>query len=264
MNEKTRTLLARIEKGVAEVASSEEWKKYLAFHAKFHRYSWRNTFLIMLQRKDASLVAGYRQWQKRGRQVRRGEKGIAILAPVIVKIRDENGEFTGERKLVGFRKVTVFDVAQTDGEPIPDGGLREIEDEKLEPELLGVLTKAAEEMGFTVTEGDLPGDANGRVTESKAITLRKSLGSAAKVKTLIHEMAHWLLGHFENDEPLGKKEFEAESAAFVVCSALGIETGGYSFPYIAGWTQGDDVGKMVAESAEKITRAAGKILEAAA
>lgn len=125
MNDKTEALLADLHAGVRNLTSSEEWQRYLDTAAKFHNYSANNQLLIHLQRPDATRVAGYRKWEEMDRQVRKGEHGIAILAPVLVRDHDDSCSKPKRgcrcpQKLVGYKTVYVFDVAQTDGEPLPE------------------------------------------------------------------------------------------------------------------------------------------------
>jgi antirestriction protein ArdC len=249
---------------VAALASSEAWHRMLTVAAKFHRYSPNNVLLITVQRPDASLVAGYRTWRQLGRHVRRGEKGIAILAPVVTKADPSPGGETDEptRVLRGFRVTHVFDVAQTDGKPLPDTG----------PTLLAGgspaglwerLTQQVQDAGFTLDRGDC-GQANGYTDHlAKHVRVRADVSPAQACKTLAHELGHVLLhGPDQTPRPRHVAEVEAESVAYVVGAAAGLPTEDYSVPYVAGWANGDldvlhDAATRVLATARQIIDRAG-------
>src|SRR3954466_13826446 len=189
----------RLAEAVDALVSSDSWKSWLDSRAKFHTYSLGNTMLIAFQKPDASLVAGFKTWQSMGRHVRKGEKGIAILAPIVRKVKDADGE-TREvsddsgRRVVGFRTVYVFDVAQTDGDALPEAPVSLPKGGRQEDYMR--LQDLAEKEGLSVTVEDLSGGTNGSVNRAtKVVTLGKHLfqtGSpAARIKTLTHELAHW-------------------------------------------------------------------------
>lgn len=241
---KVDRLHAQLRDGVAELASSNDWQRWLAVAAKFHRYSFRNVMLILIQRPEATLVAGYRRWQQLGRQVRRGEHGIAILAPCTRTVTDpDTGEDT--RRVVGFRPTTVFDIAQTDGEALPTAPTDTIDSLGGEgPEgLWDALAVQALERGFPVFTGDADriGDprANGvcRRQPSPEIVVADDLAPAMQCKTLAHELAHARL--HDGDVDRARAEVEAESVAYIVCTAAGMDTADYSFGYVTGWSNGD-------------------------
>ena len=249
--------------GVSKLQSSEGWRRALAMRRAFHRYSFHNTALIFLQRPDARLVAGYRKWQALGRQVRRGEKGILILAPIVKRIRVEESTEV-KRVLAGFRTAHVFDVAQTEGEPLP---------ETPRPVLLvgqgsgigsavSAVTSFAEARGLRVRYGSVPGEAFGSFTvPARVITIRKGLPPLQALKTLVHELAHGLMhanGRFPEAER-GRLELEAESCAFLVLHELDLDTSGYSFPYLAGWA--DDPRELLT-AGERAAKTADTILDA--
>jgi antirestriction protein ArdC len=208
-------------------------------------------------------VAGYRTWQSLGRQVRKGERGITILAPCTYK-QTETDQDTGEEREVwalrGFRPEHVFDVSQTDGEPLAD----------VRPELLegrapsglwDALAGQVEAEGFTLERGDC-GGANGTTnTSTRTVRVRADVDDAQATKTLCHELAHIKLGHSGCiTESRSRIEVEAESVAYVVLRARGASTDAYSFPYVAHWASGDP--EKVLETAERVQRVARAILEA--
>lgn len=242
---------------VESLTSGEDWQRMLELASRFHRYSANNVFLIMLQRPEATRVAGYRTWQSLGRQVRKGEKGIRILAPCrrTSKTEDESGQEVKHSWISGFTTASVFDVSQTDGEELVD----------IRPALLdgaGVaglfdaLSLQVKTSGYTLERGDCHG-ANGCTDHTvRTVRVRDDVSDAQATKTLCHELAHVLL-HPDTAEYFscrGRCEVEAESVAFLVCQAAGLVTDGYSWPYIARWSDG---------KSEVIQATAGRVLDAA-
>jgi len=212
-----------------ERGESERLKAYLATLARFHRYSVGNVLLIGMQRPGATRVAGVRAWNKLGRHVRQGEKGIRIFAPIVWHVKREKQEGSEDmEELVRFRSVCVFDVAQTDGKPLPEfaqaGG---------DPgEYTGRLMAFAAEQGIKVEFSDALVSAHGMSAGGK-IVVRKGLSSAEEFSVLAHELAHELL-HRDEDELLSRtvRETEAEAVAFVVCQAVGLEATNAAADYI--------------------------------
>jgi len=191
-----------------QARKSEEMQKYLNFIAKFHNYSPSNIFLIMLSKPDASHVAGFQAWKKMGRYVKKGEHGIPIFAPMIHKEDPDRDD--SPKVLSGFRVVYVFDVSQTDGEPLPP--VPDWKSPEKNAELNEKLIRFAESKGITVTFKDLPGEMQG-VSKGGAIEISPKAGT----KTLIHEIAHELL-HQGSDVIIGHeiREMEAESVGYTV------------------------------------------------
>ena len=245
-------LHAQLQSSLQELVTSEDWQRALYVAARFHDYSFANTQLIWAQSLargvTPSRVAGYRTWQQLGRQVRRGERGLQILAPVTRKITPENGE-DEERRVVGFRVVHVFDLAQTDGEPLP-----EVKAALVEGDLPTHWDRVSELItgagfGLEVADVDRLGEANGITDwQQRDVVVRASLPGAQRFKTAVHELAHIRL-HEPTTEGRpncrGIVEVEAESVAYMVCAALGIDSTGYSLPYVASWS-GGDVDKLTA------------------
>jgi antirestriction protein ArdC len=253
--------LAILRAGVADLVTSAGWKRALEFRRHFHTYSFFNTSLILAQHPSARLVAGYRTWQKLDRQVRKGERGLGILAPMLR--RDPNDPDGDARILVGFRTVKVFDVSQTDGEPLP---------ERPAPELLRDTPEALTKLrdldrtliawcagqGVRVTHDLQYPHALGVYRHAgPEIALRPDLSTVQSFKTLVHEVAHHLL-HSREDER-HTAELEAETTAFLVCDALGVDTGSYSFAYLAHWQKTLD---ELLHAGERASRAARTILAA--
>ena len=256
--------LKLLEQGIRDLTSSERWTAWLKSAARFHHYSFGNQMLIALQRPDASRVAGFKTWQGMSRQVRKGERGIRILAPMALNRRDKDDEATGDT-FMAFRSVAVFDVAQTDGDELPE----------ITSALVGngptgawhALECVAQSIGFTVSV-EPTGEANGWCCHADhAIAVKESNDEAMQVKTLAHEIGHALM-HDPGVSDLGEstrtlKELEAESVAFVVSRALGLDSGDYSFGYVAGWARdGDNAIKALKASAARIHDAAKAILDA--
>jgi antirestriction protein ArdC len=253
--DKLSSAQTQLTQAVEALVSSDDWQKMLDLNARFHQYSLRNCMLIGSQFPTASRVAGYQTWKGMGRQVRKGEKGITILAPCVVKKEDEQGE--KHSQLVGFRCTHVFDVSQTDGDDLPEvtSSLLEGNDKY---DLWDLLAKQVAAAGFQLLRGECDG-ANGRTTwTERTVTVRADVSQAQAVKTLAHELAHVML-HEGSLACRGSKEIEAESVAYLVCQTAGLTTDEYSFPYIAGWSKGDP--KQVQASAETAVKCARQILD---
>ena len=262
MTEKTRTeeILEKLDQGLTELFNSEAYKNYLKTMSKFHNYSFNNTLLIAMQRPDASLVAGYTDWQRKfHRQVQQGEKGIYIIAPSPYKKEVEKeikNPTTGKMELKkvevtipAYKAVAVFDVSQTDGEEIPTLVVNELIGEVENWERLkGVLTELSP---VPVSYEKLTDGSKGYYSlTDKKIVIKEGMEQKQELKTLIHEVAHALLHDKDGsliegvEESKGidsrTREVQAESVAYSVCQHLGIDTSEYSFGYIAGWSSGKD------------------------
>ena len=226
---------------------SEAMLTYLDMCAKFHRYSPSNVWLILMAKPEASLVAGFKKWRKMSRYVRQGEKGIPILAPILVKV-NENGD--EEEKLVGFRVVYVFDISQTDGDPLP--GPPDWKSPEKNAELAKLLMDFARSKDITVEVKDLPGEIQGASCGGKIL-----LNPEAGTKTLIHEIAHELL-HQVKDAPRDStiRELEAESVAYVVAKHFGLD--GLSSPNYNALNGA--TAKMILEHMERIRKSATEII----
>jgi antirestriction protein ArdC len=230
--------------------------------SKFHRYSFNNHLMIFLQRPDATHVAGFRRWHELGRFVRKGEKGIAIFAPCKyrTKIEDDNGDEHTLQQIRGFRVVHVFDISQTEGEPLTDlDAVKPVLLDGDAPEgLWDALVAQANAAGFEVVR-EQRGSANGYCDFlAKRIAVRPDVSALQSVKTLVHELGHALL--HADARPTSKEiaEVEVESVAFIVLDALGLASDDYSFPYVARWSSGEI--DLVKQSAEKVITCAKEIL----
>lgn len=276
------SIMQSLESGVEELFTSNRYKEFLKTMAKFHNYSFNNTMLIAMQRPDATLVTSYKNWQSMGRQVMKGEKGITIIAPAPYKkmkekeVLDEN-----QRPIMGtdgkpkteqvevtvphFKAVTVFDIAQTSGEPI----------QTLAPELLTAAVQDFDSFMQAIQKispvpirfDEIDGNANGYYHNAdKEIVIKKGLSESQTLKTAIHETAHAKLHDREIMESLGlekdrlTKEVEAESVAYCVCSSFGLDTSDYSFPYIAGWSSSREM-KEMKTSMDVIRKTAGEMID---
>lgn len=237
--------MEKLERGVAGITNTEGFKAYLKFLASFHNYSANNVMLIHSQNPEATMVAGFHDWRKKGRFVRKGEKGLMILAPLVGKVEDEK---TGEResKVFGFRVTTVFDVSQTDGEEIPEGPRATLlaSDTEGSKELYRRLLAIAESEGVRCFDqgGEefhgRPGLRGFYRRSDKIIKLAYGLPVDQRTKTMCHELVHHLL---HKDKEHGRREtaeIEAEGTAYAVLAHFGIEADDYSFAYIANWTPG--------------------------
>ena len=257
---------AKITEAVAALVTGDDWKRFLDQSARFHTYSANNVLLIMLQTKcNATRVAGYKKWQEFGRQVRKGENGIAILAPNAYRRTevDETGNEHTISGIKGFRLTYVWDVAQTDGEPLAE--------ELIRPSLLNgndgwelfeQLSAQVNMLGYIIERGDC-GGPNGYVDYVKRVVrIRADVDQLQATKTLAHELGHIVLGHDDGKyhECRGAREVEAESVAYLVLDAAGLASDGYTFAYVAGWAQGSV--DAVRESATAVVKAAHQITEA--
>jgi hypothetical protein len=247
-------VLTRLAEGIRQLTSSEAWTAWLQMQSRFYRYSFGNTLLIGLQRPDATQVAGFHRWKSLGRSVRKGSRGIAILAPVVrrLQVREEDTEDVSIVAAApsAFRIVYVFDVADTEGHELPTVPCHPLRGDA-PATLFERLAAVGESRGFTVGLDAMPDSrANGDTAfGDRRIRVRDTLAPAQRVKTLAHELGHALLHEHANDRALA--ELEAESVAFVVCDAVGIASDDYSFGYVATWVGGD------ADSAEAALRASG-------
>jgi antirestriction protein ArdC len=247
------------------LVTSEGWLEYLAFAARFRQYSFNNTLLILIQCPTATRVASYKKWAEMGRQVRKGEKALSIFAPLMRKREDEK---TGEEKtfLSGFRLVPVFDVAQTEGDALPEDPSRPVLLDGEAPEgLYAALAGIVAEHGYTLRVGPSEHGENGYTRPSdKVIQVTEGLSPAQSCKTLIHEVAHMLL-HTDDKELTqdallhrNVAEIEAESVAHVVATVHGLPTDDYSVPYVAGWSNGKT--EVIAFTADRVLKTAKTIL----
>jgi hypothetical protein len=247
-------LHASIATQVEALADSEQWARFLAFAGAFHAYSLNNVLLILAQQPTATKVAGFRNWQELGRQVRRGEKAIRIFGFRTKKIDDDQpaggdaGEAGEGRTLTYYPMLSVFDIVQTDPidptAPNPTALAQQLEGAD-EAGILDAVTDYLTGTGWSVERIPLPGTANGYTTTdgTRRVVIDADLPPAQAAKTALHEAAHVLL--HADEEPgeyaahRGIKETEAESVAYVTAGLLGLDTAAYSVGYVAGWADGD-------------------------
>jgi antirestriction protein ArdC len=243
-----------------EAGISETLKQYLKAMGRFHRYSIGNAILIGLQKPDATHVAGFRAWQQLGRHVKKGEHGIAIMAPVVYrrKVRQDDGdkdEQTDDEIVSTFKAAYVFDISQTEGKPLP-----EFAKARGDPgSYWERLERFIADRGIKLERGDLR-IAEG-VSVGGTILVKASLAPAEEFSTLVHELAHEMLHQDPVSRPKDKtvREAEAEAVAYVVCQGIGLDANTASSDYIQLY-DGDK--KTLIASLERIQRTAGEILEA--
>lgn len=257
--------LATLADGVDTLRTSDAWRAMLTWQSKFHRYSANNVLLIMLQCPTATRVAGYRRWIELGRQVRKDEKSIRILAPVIRKVHADPDDDTSPwvRRCVGFSVARVFDIAQTDGDPQPEVAPVPMTGDAPEG-MFGRLADWLAETGGWDVDRDDTGQAGGYTDPAThRIVIRNTDGGLEQLSTLVHEAAHALLHEStaEYVQHRGRAEVEAESVAFVVMTALGVDTSASSLPYVAGWCETAEHDVLQATAAT-VLRTAHTLIEA--
>lgn len=249
LHKKIQEHLEELALATDKARTSEEMVRYLDFCAKFHEYSANNIFLIMLSRPDATRVAGYNQWLKLGRHVKRAERGIQILAPLVHKNVDENG--IESTHLYGFKVTHVFDFSQTEGDPLPQQPAWKSLGQN--DELRKKLMKYAQSKGISVSYEKLDNDTQGASLGGKII-----LSPSSGVKTLAHELCHEILHHeaspgFSHVE----REIEAESAAFIICRHYGLS--GLSCPNYNSLQGG--TGELILQHFQRILGVAAEIIK---
>ena len=281
--DRMKEITDRLETGIQELFESERYKAYLTTMSKFHSYSFNNTLLIAMQ--GGQLVAGYNKWRDDfHRNVKKGEKAIKILAPAPFKAKKEVQKLDAQgRPVMGkdgkpvtevqeiqvpaFKIVSVFDVSQTEGEPLPSIGVEELTGSV---ERYGEFFKALEQtspvpIGFE----DIPGGSHGyyHLTE-KRIAIQEGMSELQTLKTAIHEIAHSKLHAIDPEAPAIEqadrpdsrtREVQAESVAYAVCQHYGLDTSDYSFGYVAGWSSGKDLKELKA-SLETIRATAHELI----
>ena len=266
---KTAELLSQAEEGIKEVLSSDKYKNFLRVMSKFHNYSLNNTLLILMQNPNATHVAGYKTWKNSfNRQVNKGEKSIKIIGgrPYKRKVEEIKNGQKEEKEVEGisFFPVSVFDVSQTSGEPLPQL-MNELSGEvKNYPEIYVALKQSTH---FSIEFADIQGGTKGYCSPlEKKIVLNNGMSQAQTIKTLIHEITHADLHAPEFDKnssiktTKSTKEVEAESTAFVVCEHYGIDTKDYSFPYLAAWSSDKEL-KELKNSFEVILKQADNLIQ---
>ncbi len=283
--QKVQEITEKLEQGIKELFESEKYKIYLNTMSKFHNYSFNNTILITMQNPDATLVAGFKAWKKNfQRHVKKGEKGIRILAPAPYKLKEEQEKLDPETREImldeqgkpimeevevtipAFRAVSVFDVAQTEGKELPELEVKELSDSVEDYEnFMQALTEVSP---VPIEFEEIEGDAKGYFSQSThRIAVQEGMSQSQTLKTAIHEVAHAKLHDREINQGIedaefkdrNTKEVEAESIAYTVCQHFGIETSDYSFSYIAGWSSGKEMTELKS-SLDTIRRTASEII----
>ena len=284
--EKLKEITDRLEQGITELFDSERYKEYLRVMSKFHNYSFNNTLLIAMQKPDASLIAGFTAWKNQfQRNVKKGEKGIKIIAPSPFKIKQEmekidpqtqkpvigrDGKPVTEEKEItipAYKVVSVFDVSQTEGKELPDIAVDALTgDVEQYSDFFAALEKTSPvPIGFEKIEGGAHGYYH---LEDKRIALDEGMSELQTLKTAIHEIAHAKLHDIDLNAPKDEqqprvdrrtREVEAESVAYTVCQHYGLDTSDYSFGYVAGWSSGRELAELKS-SLETIRSAAADII----
>ncbi len=249
-------LLDRLSAGIAELTNSDQWRRHLGFQSKFRQYSFGNVMLIVSQCPEATNVAGFRTWARVGRHVQKGQRAIWILAPMIAPSSDR---LSDDREIRGFKHVPVFDISQTDGEDVPRVCSRLAGDDP--GACFSRLVGVARALDFTVGDAELAPGLNGQCSfDHRRIEVERRNSPAQRVKTLAHEIAHAILHQGHQDRPLA--ELEAESTAYVVCQHFGLDSGTYSFGYVATWAGGgEEAIAQIRASGSDIQRAATLITD---
>ena len=284
--EKLKEITDRLEQGITELFDSERYKEYLRVMSKFHNYSFNNTLLIAMQKPDASLIAGFTAWKNQfQRNVKKGEKGIKIIAPSPFKIKQETEKIdpqtqkpvigrdgkpvTEEKEITipAYKVVSVFDVSQTEGKELPDIAVDALTgDVEQYSDFFAALEKTSPvPIRFEKIEGGAHGYYH---LEDKRIALDEGMSELQTLKTAIHEIAHAKLHDIDLNAPKDEqqprvdrrtREVEAESVAYTVCQHYGLDTSDYSFGYVAGWSSGRELAELKS-SLETIRSAAADII----
>lgn len=256
--EKINDALKLIEEGLENIKTNQDWIAYMQFVSRFYSYSTNNAILIYLQAPNASFVKGYKAWNSIGRYVKKGSKGIAIFAPCMKKVEvedEDTGESTTLRKLSGYKITYVYDIANTEGsdELLPTlvkglNGNGENE-QRIYEKLLSLISQKhnVKEVEGTSSKGSFNLD-------TKEICIRTDLSYLQKTKTILHEFAHAQDFTLNPNEDVSRthRELVAESVAFIVCNALGLDTSSYSFPYLNSWARTTEELKKVIDTIQKV------------
>lgn len=282
--DRLKEITDRLEQGITELFESEHYKEYLRVMSRFHNYSFNNTLLIAMQFPGATRLAGFQSWKKFGRHVKKGEKGIKVIAPAPYKTTITVGKndphtlqpilgtdgkpVTEEKEVVvpRYKVVSTYDISQTEGKPLPEiastltGSVDSYDDIMVALEQISPVP-----IGFE----DISGSAHGYYSlADKRIAVQEGMSEQQTLKTLIHEISHAKLHDYDLKAPTDERpdidretmECQAESVAFTVCHHFGLDTSGYSFGYIAGWSSGREL-KELCSSLEIIRDTAADIID---
>lgn len=285
--DRLKEITDRLEQGILDVFESERYKEYLRVMSKFHHYSFNNTMLIALQKPDASLIAGFSAWKNsHGRTVKKGEKGIRIIAPAPFKVKQkmekldpktnmpvigkDGNALTEEKEITipAYKVVSVFDVSQTEGKELPSIGVNELTGDVSQYEDFFTALKKASPVPIALEH--IEGSAHGYYhLAEKRIAVDDNMSELQTLKTAIHEIAHAKLHDIDLNAPKEEKEnrpnqrtreVEAESVAYTVCQHYGLDTSDYSFGYVAGWSSGKELSELKG-SLETIRFAASELID---
>lgn len=269
--EEIKAIVGSIEDGIKQFQNSDFFKNYLEVMSKFHKYSFSNSLLIAMQKPHATLVAGFNTWKNQGRTVNKGEKAITILAPCIYKQKEKvevlnpetNKKETREVehiKKIGFKKVSVFDISQTQGKEIP----RLTHELKGDVKELDIIKEAVEEItGIKIEYEAIRGGAKGYFSlMENRIAIKEGMEGLQEAKTILHEGVHAVLHCNLKKDGIDRyrAETEAEATAFTICSRLGLDTSQYSFPYLASWASNPELTELKA-SLKTIQETAMKFID---
>ena len=284
--EKMKEITDRLEQGITELFDSERYKEYLSVMSKFHNYSFNNTLLIAMQKPDASLVAGFSSWKNQfERNVKKGEKGIKIIAPSPFKVKQEKEKIDPQTRkpvigkdgkpvveemeitIPAYKVVSVFDVSQTEGKELPDIAVDTLTGDVERYEDFFVALKQTSPVPIAFEE--IKGGAHGYYhLEDKRIAIDEGMSELQTLKTAIHEIAHAKLHDIDLNAPKDEqqprvdrrtREVEAESVAYTVCQHYGLDTSDYSFGYVAGWSSGRELAELKS-SLETIRSTAAELI----
>ena len=273
-SERLKALTDQLEQGVSDIFQSGQYAAYLTAMSKFYHYSFGNTMLIFIQCPNATHVAGYHDWRRNfGRQVKRGERGITILAPCPYRRKEEVEEAASDGspatsvqwvQRMGFRTVTVFDVSQTEGKPLPELAKKLTGDVAQYESMVAALRGISP---YPISIEPFQGTAYGCCNfVEQRILVQPDMSQIQTIKTMIHEVSHAKLHAPEKTEELPQhkqrfvREMEAESVAYVVCRHFGIDTSDYSFGYVAGWSRGRELSQL-RESLDLIRNTAAELID---
>lgn len=260
-NEKVKKVYAKLVDGVQNFRNTNDYVKFLKFAKNFHNYSFANIVLIFSQCENATRVAGYKTWEKLGRKVKPGSKGIEILYPMPckqkIRIRDKetDEEKEEEREFLRFRPTYVFDISQTEGEPVPE--LKNVLNTNNKKDLFDKLVKFCT---IPIQYLDLSGSCQGYYNpQDQFIALRKDLSYDDKASVLLHELTHFLYDDFDYANERDLSEIFVESVAYIVADYFNLDTSPCSFRYINSWAHNDI--KKVIELGTKIQNTANSFIE---
>jgi len=245
-----------IHRAARALLTSDGWRQWAETRATFHDYSLNNCMLIAMQCPEATHVAGFKAWNQLGRQVRKGEHSIKIMAPMVVKRRDVDKSEETDETITLFRAVSVFDISQTDGEPLPERPCEPITGDSHAP-YIDKLERFARSIGYRVEYRPLE-HGGGFCSEREKLICASTntTGANSRVHILIHELAHAVGVPTYKEHGRGDAEVIVETAAVIVCGSIGLDTSGESIPYVAGWGEKNDVEaiRRYAETVDTIAR----------